>query len=342
VAKPVLEPPGGAVPLDSAYYIVRPADVEFEEAIARGDSTVLVRGARQMGKTSLLARGVQRARQENLRVILTDYQKLNASCFESIEKLFVALGESLANQLDLDKLPCELWDSRRSPNSNFERYLRREVLEPTMGHLVWAMDEVDRVFACKFSSEFFSLLRAWHNDRGFDPSGPFSKLTLAIAHATEPYLFITNLDESPFNVGTRVTLADFTPEQVASLNQLYGAPLKSEADIGRFVGLVGGHPFLVRRGLHELAAHSMSLDAFEAQAAQDDGVFGDHLRRNLAALARDEMLVEVVRKVLRGDACPTAETFFRLGSSGILAGDSHAEARLRCKVYAVHMKRHLL
>jgi serine/threonine protein kinase len=39
------EPVGGAVPLDSEFYIVRPADEEFRAAIARGDSIVLVKGA---------------------------------------------------------------------------------------------------------------------------------------------------------------------------------------------------------------------------------------------------------------------------------------------------------
>ncbi len=58
-----LEPVGGAVPLDSMFYVVRPADEEFRMAIARRDSIVLVKGARQMGKTSLLARGLQQARE---------------------------------------------------------------------------------------------------------------------------------------------------------------------------------------------------------------------------------------------------------------------------------------
>jgi hypothetical protein len=54
-----LEAVGGAVPLDSEFYIVRPTDEEFKTAIARNDSIVLVKGARQIGKTSLLARGLQ-------------------------------------------------------------------------------------------------------------------------------------------------------------------------------------------------------------------------------------------------------------------------------------------
>jgi hypothetical protein len=55
-AQPRLEAEGGAVPLESPFYIVRSADEEFHKAIARRESTVLVKGSRQMGKTSLLAR----------------------------------------------------------------------------------------------------------------------------------------------------------------------------------------------------------------------------------------------------------------------------------------------
>ena len=48
-----LEPHGGAMPLNSRFYIERPADAEFMR-MARQDSIVLVKGARQVGKTSLL------------------------------------------------------------------------------------------------------------------------------------------------------------------------------------------------------------------------------------------------------------------------------------------------
>ncbi|NJN05227.1 MAG: hypothetical protein HC814_00795 [Rhodobacteraceae bacterium] len=56
-----LEAVGGAVPLASVFYVERPIDREFKQAISRGDSVVLVKGARQIGKTSLLARGLQHA-----------------------------------------------------------------------------------------------------------------------------------------------------------------------------------------------------------------------------------------------------------------------------------------
>jgi serine/threonine protein kinase len=333
---------GGAVPLDSEFYVVRPTDDHFQSAMARGDSIVLVKGARQMGKTSLLARGLQQARQAGAKVVLTDFQKLNASHLISIEAFFLALGDSLAEQLDLDVLPEAAWDKRRSPNSNFERYLRREVLGSLSGHFVWGLDEVDRLFTCDFGSEVFGLFRSWHNERALDPSGPWSRVTLAIAYATEAHLFITDVNQSPFNVGTRLTLDDFTFDQVANLNQRYGSPLRDDAEISRFFALVGGQPYLVRRGLAEMTSGHVAFAEFAQSADRDEGIMGDHLRRILVVLARDQELTEVVRAVLRGLPCPDSTSFYRLRSAGVMAGDSPQQVRPRCEIYATYLKQHLL
>jgi DNA-binding SARP family transcriptional activator len=341
VPREKLEAVGGAVPLDSQFYVVRPTDQEFEAAIARQDSIVLVKGARQMGKTSLLARGLRQAREAGARVVRTDFQKLVAADLESLETLFLTLATSLADQLDLPVLPEDVWNVRRSPSVKLERYVQREVLGQTEAPIIWGLDEVDRLFSCDFGGEVFGLFRSWHNERAFDTEGSWSRLTLAIAYATEAHLFITDVNQSPFNVGTRLTLEDFRIEQVADLNGRYGSPLRDEAEVLRFYRLVNGQPYLVRRGLNEMVSHGLEIGALEAQADRDEGIFGDHLRRMLVLLARDPSLCEAVRCVLRGGPCPTAETFYRLRSAGVLAGDSTADARPRCQLYAAYLARHL-
>jgi serine/threonine protein kinase len=337
-----LESAGGAVPLDSDYYVTRPTDHEFESAILRGDSIVLVKGARQMGKTSLLARGMQQARQKGTRVVLTDLQKLNTDQLASIEAFYLTLGDFLADQLGLATPPEKTWDKRRSPNTNFERYLRREVLGSQPARFVWALDEVDRLFTCPFGSEVFGLFRAWHNERALDPAGPWSRLTLAMAYATEAHLFITDVNQSPFNVGTRLALDDFTLDQVADLNRRHRSPLQSQEELESFFALVGGQPYLARRGLNELAQGTVSFSEFAAQADRDEGVFGDHLRRMLVLLAKDPTLTEAVRGVLSSEACPDTASFYRLRSAGVLQGEAPGNAHPRCKIYTAYLKRHLL
>lgn len=336
-----LEPVGGAMPLDSRFYITRSADEQFRTAIARRDSIVLVKGARQVGKTSLLARGLQQARQASSRIVLTDLQMLNEADLASAETLFMALAELIAYRLDLSICPRDVWDPLHSPNFNFERYLQRHALGASSAPIVWGVDEVDRLFSRPFASEVFGLFRSWHNARSLDPEGPWRRLTLVMAYATEAQLFITDLNQSPFNVGTRLTLEDFTPEQLADLNLRYGAPLHTNADVRRYFGLVGGNPYLAQRGLYEMAQRRIALDELESSAVSDDGPFGDHLRRMAAALAQDQTMRQAMIAVIDGGACPTVESFYRLRSAGLIAGDSANEARPRSRLYAVYLKERL-
>jgi tRNA A-37 threonylcarbamoyl transferase component Bud32 len=336
-----LESVGGAVPLDSSFYIVRPTDDEFLSAITRNDSVILVKGARQMGKTSLLARGLSEARKSGARVVLTDFQKLNSTHLESINSFFLALAESITDQLEFDDVvPEASWSERRGPSMNFDRFMRREILKRVPG-LVWGMDEVDRLFSTSFASEAFGLFRAWHNERSLDPSGPWQKLTMAIAYATEAHLFITDINQSPFNVGTRLSLEDFNLEQVRELNRRYGNPLNSAQELDSFYDLLGGHPYLTRRGLHEMATRGTSFEEFAARASRDEGPFGDHLRRVLVMLAQDPEICNVVREILGGRKSGKAEDFYRLRSSGIVSGESGHDMRLRCRLYENYLKLHL-
>jgi DNA-binding winged helix-turn-helix (wHTH) protein len=335
-----MESLGGAVPLDSPFYIERPVDREFHAAVARGEGIVLVKGARQVGKTSLLARALQRAREAGARVILTDFLLLNAAHLASSEALLLTLAKSIANQLELPVAPHQVWDAELGPSMNFTHYMRSQVLQRYPTPLVWGLDEVDRLFTCPFGGEIFGLFRSWHNARSLDPQGQWSRLTLAMAYATEAHLFINDAHLSPFNVGTRLVLDDFTLEQVAELNRRYDS-LLSEAEVERFFGLVCGHPYLVRRGLHELATRGITLDELEAEADRDDGPFGDHLRRLLVSLNQDAALCEVVRGLIAGRSCPTAESFYRLRGAGVVVGDAAQEARLRCRLYANYLTRRL-
>ena len=67
-------PASGAIPPDSPFYILRPADAAFTSALMDRDGLVLIKGARQTGKTSLLARGLERVREAGMRVVVTDLQ----------------------------------------------------------------------------------------------------------------------------------------------------------------------------------------------------------------------------------------------------------------------------
>ena len=339
---PPIEPCGGAMPLDSKFYLERPVDTEFQTTIQRHDSIVLLKGPRQVGKTSLLARGLQQAREAGVIVLLTDFQKLAEAQLQSLETFFIALGELLANQLELDIYPQDKWRAALSPMMNFDNYFQRQILRKTDKPVLWAIDEADRLFLCDFSTEVFALFRTWHNERALNPSTPCRKLTLVIAYATETYLFIKDQNQSPFNVGTKLPLEDFTLEQLADLNQRYGTPLKNDQEIKRFYQLVGGQPYLVRCGFNDMVSHQLTLNEFIRKAVLDDGTYAEHLRRIIMLLNREQTLSEVMQQVLRGKPCPDYDSFYRLRSFGLLKGDSKDNVRLRCKLYEHYLKKLML
>jgi hypothetical protein len=261
---------------------------------------------------------------------------------ESREALYRTLMGELADQLDLDVPPEQVWNASRAANTNLDRYLRREILGSLERPLVWTLDEVDRLFACEFRNEVFALFRSWHDRRAMDPTGSWSRLTLALSYTTEAHLFITDLNQSPFNVGTRLSLEDFTPAQVADLNARYGGPLKSDAQVDRFHSLVGGHPYLVRRGLDAMVAAGLDIDRVEAEADREDGIYGSHLHQLYRSVVQDPDLTDLLRAVLRGNVLSSEVGFYRLFSAGILAAGFDHQPRLRCHVYETYLARRLL
>lgn len=335
-----LEPPGGAMPLDSHYYIERPHDTECHRAIEHGVSFVLLEGARQMGKTSLLSRGLQKARESGARVACLDLQAFSASDLSSSESFFITLGTALANQLDLDVFPEDVWRRRAGANENFTRYLRREVLGRLRARLVWGLDELDRLFSTNFCSEVCGLFRSWHNARASDPEGPWRHLTQILCYATEAHLLIPDLNQSPFNVGVRIPLQDFSDAEVRRLNEKHDRPLE-EAEIARFQSLLGGQPYLVRRGLNELVARQQRLADLAAIADQDEGPFSDHLKRFLVLISRSPEVLHAVRLAIAGQKIPDEATFSRLRAAGLMRGPRAAEARFRCDIYRSYLTRHL-
>jgi len=318
-------------------YLEREVDQVFLNAVRRGDSLILLKAARWMGKTALLAHGLKKLRAEGFNAIVTNLQKFDANSLASLEAFFLSLGDSVADQLDLNVFLSDLWNSKRTPTMNFERYIRKEVLT-SIPQLVWILDEVDRVFPSPFCDHFFGLLRSWHNQRAFEPSGPFSRLTIVLAYGSERQLFITDIHQSPLNVGNRLVIGKFSREEVKKLNDLYGSPLKHGEQLERFHNFLNGHPYLSTQGLRTLVRSSVSFETFMSDAVKEDGPFGGHLRILSAQLEQEPELHTVVQNMLRGKPCQSIESFHRLRTMGLLEGNTMAEAQIFCELYASYLQ----
>jgi len=100
---------------------------------------------------------LDRARRRKARAAVTDLQKLNAAQLEAVDAVLISLGKALADQLGLEIDVGGSWSPRRVASVNFDRFMKRHVLETVQERLVSAIDEADRLFPHPFASEVFGL-----------------------------------------------------------------------------------------------------------------------------------------------------------------------------------------
>lgn len=336
-----LEPVGGAVSPESPFYAERLSDIEFVKALEANESIILVKGPRQMGKTSLIGRGTKLAKEKNWRVASTDFQKLSTSQLGSDDSFYKLLAATLGRQLKFAYDFNEEWLDVFGANMNLDNFIRA-LIESQEAPLVWFMDEADKLFGSPFASDFFGLVRSWHNSRATEFDGPWKRFTVVIGYATEAHLFIQDLNQSPFNVGRSITLQPFNLDQVWDLNERYGSPIDSKQRAQQLFQLLGGQPYLTRMALDQLARNQMDFNQLMASANRDDGPFGDHLKRILISVMQlPEVLAALKVSLTSPEISQKAAGFQRLLSAGILRLDAVNKPTLACDLYRQYLSQHV-
>ena len=335
-----LEPIGGAVPPGSPFYIERRTDPEFLQALKATESIILIKGPRQIGKTSLLGRGAQLARDSGLRFVTTDFQKIGSSQLANEDQFYKLLAATIARQLAVTYDFANEWLDVFGPGINMDNFIRT-VLDASPTPLVWFMDEADKLFGIPFASDFFGLIRSWHNSRATESHGPWGRFTIVISYATEAHLFIQDLNQSPFNVGRHLQMQGFNLEQMDELNRRYDSPLVSPGEVRALSDLVSGQPFLTRRALDTVKRGAMDFPTLLAQADRDEGPFGDHLKRILVAVSQLPEVLEALRSSLENPQLRDAEGFHRLVSAGVMYQMGDNKIAFTCELYRRYLRMHL-
>jgi hypothetical protein len=330
---------GGAVPLTSNLYIERHVDAVFAEALARRESIVRLQGPRQTGKSSILARGLQKARGLGSATFVVEFGRLAEADLASMDALCRRLAAVIAAQHEEEVDPTETWLEALGAGLNLERFVLRRVVAPRTEPVVIAIDDVDRLFGRPFADEFFALLRSWHEFRAKDPVRPWDRLTLALVLATDARLYLRNLNHSPFNVGRRVAVEDLRPAEIDEIVRCHGVDLGGSEDLRRFHQMVGGSAYFACRTLQAMAEQGWSVEEVCAHAGRDDGPLAGPLRDIHAKLAGDAELSGAVRRVLAGQGCGDDE-LSRLRSGGVLLGEPESP-RFRNAAIRRYLEDHL-
>ena len=329
-----LREPGGTVRLRDRFYIKRDEDRRMENEMKRLGSTVTIRAARQSGKSSLLVRGLDQAKQSGARTLLLDMQRVDKDHRTSIDVFLRYFAEFIVDKLMLDvDVIDRYWKRSLSPQEKLTNLFMDFVFENIDRNLVIGLDEIDDLLQTNFYSEFFGLLRSWHNLRATDEV--WDKLSTIMVISTEPYLLISDFHQSPFNVGTNLNLQDFTDAQVRDLNERHGTPL-SGRDLDELFQTFGGHPFLTRKAFYLLVVEKFSWKALQAKSAQEDGPFADHLRRYHWMIQQDPALRDALRSIIKNNRC-SEELLHRLLQAGLVKASGDL-VQCRCDLYRTYFE----
>jgi hypothetical protein len=153
----LLEVPEGPVALDSAFYVDRPPiESRSCQTITQAGALIRIKAPRQMGKTSLLDRIVDRAVNEGYRTVRLNLLQAEGAVFSSLDKFLRWFCACVSHKLNLPSQLGDYWDEDRGSIVNCTTYFEAHLLEQIDSPLVLALDEVDRVFqSAEIAQGFF-------------------------------------------------------------------------------------------------------------------------------------------------------------------------------------------
>jgi hypothetical protein len=321
---------GGTLRSDAPSYVERQADRDLVRHLAAGEFCYLLT-ARQMGKSSLMVRAAQTLRRMGHSVATLDLAAVGQRLTHEqwYDGLMVRLGQQLQLEDELDAFwcahdrfgPCQrLFAAVRQvvlprihdpqppdPNRQIVSLLPDEVTRRLRStpRLVVFVDELDVVRSLPFSTdEFFAAIRATYNGRTEDPI--LERLTFCLLGVATPAELMRDPHTTPFNLGHRIELHDFTPPEAAPLAQhLVACPGPPGIDpaqlLDRILFWTHGQPYLTQLLCRAIAEPAATGDRSTLSPAWVDRICHNRL---LAPRARetDDNLLYVRERILRTGA----------------------------------------
>src|SRR5262245_9071055 len=288
---------GGTVRRDTPSYVQRRADTELYEDLKQGRFCYVLT-ARQMGKSSLMVRTAARLREDGVGVSVLDLTAIGQNV--SAEQWYGGLLTQLGQQLNLED---ELLEFRREhaglgPLQRWMQAIQHVVLSRYLGQIVIFVDEIDAVRSLPFSTdEFFAGIREFYNRRTEDEE--LERLAFCLLGVASPSDLIRDTRTTPFNIGRRIELRDFTEAEAAPLAQGLRRGEQEGAELlKRALYWTGGHPYLTQR-LCQVVAEANLHSAARSQQLVDQ--LCEELFFGRRAKERDDNLLFVRERMLHSE-----------------------------------------
>jgi WD40 repeat protein len=286
---------GGTMMPDAVSYLERQADRDLYGSLLEGRYCYVLT-ARQMGKSSLTVRTAMKLRQAGMGAVVVDLAAIGRNL--TIEQWYGSVLCWIGRGIGLSEGELEdFWRSRLllSPVQRWMCALREIILPRYQGQLAIFVDEVDYVLDLPFPmDEFFAAVRECYNLRAEDAE--MRRLTFCLVGVATPSDLIRNKRTTPFNIGQRIELHDFTAAEAEPLACGLRRDEKSSAALlKRVLYWTNGHPFLTQRLCRTIADDADVVDEGDVDRLCND-LFFTHQAQEL-----DDNILFVRESLLRDE-----------------------------------------
>jgi WD40 repeat protein len=237
---------GGTVQASGGIYISRQADKDLL-AHCQAGKFAYVLTARQLGKSSLMVRTSQELAKQGICAAVVDLNELGVQ--PTASEWYLGLIIKIAFELRLDTPEIFAWWQDLDDVGLTQRlvmFFRDIVLSKIDQKVVVFVDEIDSTLSLDYTDDFFAAVRYMFNARSREPE--FYRLSFVLIGVATPGDLIADNKRTPFNIGERVELIDFTFDEARPLAEGLAEDItEAEGILQHILYWTGGHPYLTQR-----------------------------------------------------------------------------------------------